>query len=487
MRDHEPDYSMFTNLEFVGLFKRIFVIKHTDRISLAQFKDSLGNILNGYRVSPGGGLSKTAPVGNPSPRGQQQSPGMFTSYTPGMANLQPRDPSPRSQQQSPGMFTSYTPGMANPPPRDPSPRGQPQNPGMFTSYSPGMAKSNQQPVSGNNFAPQGGMAQSFAPQGGMAQSFAPQGGMAQSFAPQGGMAQSFAPGGYQPVGGNNFAQQGGMAQSFAPGMGAQKQPGHTMSNSFMPGGENLNLRRGNSFNPDIPLSRDVSYDGRHPTQQQNFMPEPKPDIPPRHLGFQPEGGSLSQMRQRATIYENFQASTSGKKASYNPLEDLFNDRPIQAPPAPTTHLQESNLNSNWVQMEKTSSNLISMNDWENKQNQFQKLRAESEQISQFTSSNFLAKPEDLDDFFSETNSENFELDEEDIDEGPRAKSFMDDRERGLEDRVGEDDVLTDFKDALGPVGGEDGALGVLKDIVRPAEVIFCFRGVKGILGRRNFH
>jgi hypothetical protein len=191
------------------------------------------------------------------------------------------------------------------------------------------------------------------------------------------------------------------------------------------------------------------------------------------------------MRQRATIYENFQASTSGKKASYNPLEDLFNDRPIQAHPAPTTHLQESNLNSNWVQMEKTSSNLISMNDWENKQNQFQKLRAESEKISQLTSSNFLAKPEDLDDFFSDTNSENFELDEEDIDEGPRAKSSIDDRERGMEGRVGEDNVLTDFKDALGRVGGEDGAPGVLKDIVKPAEVIF-FWGVKNIVGRRHF-
>jgi hypothetical protein len=196
------------------------------------------------------------------------------------------------------------------------------------------------------------------------------------------------------VGGNNFAQKGGMMQSFAPGMGTQNQPAHTMGNSFMPGGESLNLSRGNSFNPDGALSRDVSYDRRQPAQQQNFMPEPKPDIPRPQLAFQPEGGSLSQMRQRATTYQNFQATPSGKKASYNPLEDLFNDRPIQAQPTPIIEVQESNLSSqtptptNWVQMEKTSSNLISMTDWENKQNQFQKLRAESEQISQLASSNF---------------------------------------------------------------------------------------------------
>ena len=463
MRDHEPDYSKFTNLEFVNLFKSIFVIQHTGRISLAQFRDSLGNILNGYRVRPVGGLSKTAPVGNPSPRGQPQNP---------------------------GMFTSYTPGMANPPPRNPSPRRQPQNPGMFTSYTPGMAQPNQQPISGNNFAPQGGMAQSFAPQGGM--------------------AQSFVPGGQQHVSGNNFAPQGGMMHSFTPGMGAQNlptrlmggqnQPTHLMGNSFMPGGENLNLSGGNSFNPDGALSRNVSHDERQPAQQQNFIPEPIADKTPNHLGFQPEGGSLSQMRQRATIYENFQAAPSGKKPEYNPLEDLFNDRPIQAQPTPIIEVQESNLSSqtpnptNWVQMEKTESNMMSMTDWENKEVQFQKLRAESEQISQLASSNFLAKPEDLDDFFSDTHSENYEFDLEDIDEGPRAKSTMGDRKidfeakgenlavtygrietieegRGKGDRVGDGNALTNFAAALGLAGGKADAPNVLKDIVKPAEVI----------------
>jgi hypothetical protein len=65
---------------------------------------------------------------------------------------------------------------------------------------------------------------------------------------------------------------------------------------------------------------------------------------------------------------------------------------------------------------------------------------------------------------------------------------MDDRERGLEDGVGDGNKLGNFAAALGLVGGKDNAPGVLKDIVKPAEVIVSFfgGGIKKYFRKKEF-
>jgi hypothetical protein len=244
---------------------------------------------------------------------------------------------------------------------------------------------------------------------------------------------------------------------------------------------------------------------RNPSPQPNFQgaPDPQSTKVASQFGFQPESGSLSQMRERATIFEAFQAPMKGN--AYNPLDDLFNDRPIQ--PEPIITVEQSNVvaggqKTSWINMDKTSSILVSESIMSTKAEQFKKLQAETQKISNFGSSNLLAKPEDIDDFFSDTHSANYEFSEDDIDEGPRAQMKIYNGNKGAStinapqmvenldktyskietilegqnkgDKVGDGHALANFAAALGLAGNNKNAPKVLQAIVKTEEVKYLF-------------
>ena len=367
IRDTKADYSKLTNPLIRALFEKIFVIEHHNRISLTQLRTGLNQIIDGYNSNPG-----------ESPRNNNNTldvgPPAQNVYNP---NNMMRSTSPRTQNN---MMSSFQPAMQN---------------NMMSSFQPTM---------------QNNMMSSFQPtmQNNMMQSSSPrqQNNMMNSFQPvmQNNMMQSTNPG-----------MQSNMMQSTNPGMQS------SMMNSVNPGNMFQSYSNNNAYTPNQNFNKNTTAEvhGFSVVEAEMIVEE---EACPK---FEPEGknATFDDIRAREAMYNKFTEIT--KTNSYNPLDDLMNDRPLQQYDN-FRKQQACKESEKGFKIQKATSELITSGfcDQE-KAEQITKLKEQSNQLDGLHGNTLVVKPADIDDLFSDCNSTGEkDLDFDDTDEGPGIGKMM---------------------------------------------------------------